>query len=90
MGLLVMGAGLAGCLGEKKPLDVTPTISRVRPMVKGKYISGSSGGDAETLNWILVSDATSFGYINLVMDGLVTYDNEFRLAPHSLEEPCLL
>lgn len=86
MGLLAMGAGLAGCLGEKKLFNATPTIPLARPTVKGKYISGSSGGDAETLNWILVSDATSFSYIDLIMDGLVTYDNQFNILLRWLEK----
>ncbi len=50
------------------------------PKVSGKFIEGSSGEDAETLNWILVSDATSMSYIGLALDGLMTYDNKFNIS----------
>ncbi len=43
------------------------------------YISGTSAGDAETLNWILAADAASFGYAGHTIDSLVTYDNEYRI-----------
>ena len=43
------------------------------------YIQGISGGDAETLNWILAADASSFGYAGHTLDSLVTYDNQFNI-----------
>ena len=46
---------------------------------KGVYISGTSAGDAETLNWILAADSASFGYIGHTLDSLATYDNEWRI-----------
>ncbi|MCZ7397892.1 MAG: ABC transporter substrate-binding protein, partial [Candidatus Methanoperedens sp.] len=61
--LLSAGIGMSGCIERGK---------------SGKFIEGASGGDAETLNWILASDATSFGYIGLAIDGLMVYDNEFN------------
>ena len=46
---------------------------------KGVYISGTSAGDAETLNWILAADNASFGYVGHTLDSLATYDNEWRI-----------
>jgi len=46
---------------------------------KGVYISGTSAGDAETLNWILAADSASLGYAGHTLDSLVTYDNEWRI-----------
>lgn len=46
---------------------------------RGGYISGTSAGDAETLNWILAADNASFGYAGHTQDSLVTYDNEYRI-----------
>ena len=55
----------------------------------GVFISGTSAGDAETLNWILAADSASFGYAGHTIDGLVTYDNEWgvqlRLAAKDVE-----
>jgi peptide/nickel transport system substrate-binding protein len=45
----------------------------------GVFISGTSAGDAETLNWILAADSASSGYASHTIDGLVTYDNEWRV-----------
>ncbi len=45
----------------------------------GDFISGTSAGDAETLNWILAADSASFGYAGHTIDSLVTYDNEWRI-----------
>ena len=47
--------------------------------VGGVFISGTSAGDAETLNWILAADNASFGYAGHTVDSLVTYDNEWRV-----------
>lgn len=43
------------------------------------FIEGQSGGDAETLNWILAADGSSFGYIGHTLDSLATYDNDFNI-----------
>jgi peptide/nickel transport system substrate-binding protein len=43
----------------------------------GAFISGTSAGDAETLNWILAADSASFSYVGHTVDSLVTYDNEW-------------
>lgn len=52
---------------------------QVSQEAKGVYISGTSAGDAETLNWILAADSASFGYIGHTLDSLVTYDNEWNV-----------
>lgn len=44
------------------------------------FIEGQSGGDAETLNWILAADASSFGYVGHTVDSLVTYDNDLNIV----------
>lgn len=49
------------------------------PMVRGDFIDGESGGDAETLNWILAADATSFSYAGHTVDSLATYDNQLNI-----------
>ncbi|HLB70416.1 MAG TPA: ABC transporter substrate-binding protein [Candidatus Methanoperedens sp.] len=74
--LLSAGIGLSGCL-ERTSRETNQSATG-KPKVSGKFIEGESGGDAETLNWILVSDATSAGYIGLAIDGLMTYDNKFN------------
>jgi peptide/nickel transport system substrate-binding protein len=45
----------------------------------GIFIEGDSGGDAETLNWILAADASSFSYAGHTVDSLATFDNQFNL-----------
>jgi len=60
----------AGCT---KGITVTGTA------VKGDFINGESGGDAETLNWILAADATSFSYAGHTVDPLATYDNQLNI-----------
>jgi len=52
---------------------------QVTKEAKGVYISGTSAGDAETLNWILAADSASLGYAGDTLDSLVTYDNEWRI-----------
>ena len=52
---------------------------RVAKEVGEDYISGTSAGDAETLNYILAADGASFSYTGHTVDPLVTYDNEFRI-----------
>src|SRR4030043_1582272 len=43
------------------------------------FIEGDSGGDAETLNWILAADASSFSYVGHTLDSLATYDNQLNI-----------
>ncbi|MGD0351908.1 MAG: ABC transporter substrate-binding protein [Dehalococcoidia bacterium] len=47
--------------------------------VTNDFIDGESGGDAETLNWILAADATSFSYAGHTVDSLATYDNQLNI-----------
>ena len=47
--------------------------------VKGEFIEGASGGDAESLNRILISDATSASYYEHTVDSLATYNNNFNI-----------
>ena len=47
--------------------------------VRGNFIDGESGGDAETLNWILAADASSFSYAEHTVDSLATYDNQLNI-----------
>ncbi len=47
--------------------------------VTNDFIDGQSGGDAETLNWILAADASSFSYAGHTVDSLATYDNNWNL-----------
>lgn len=84
-GLLAGGIGLSGCL-EKTQISQNATNTEKFPKVKGNFIDGASGGDAETVNWILASDATSFGYIGLAIDGLGTYDNKFNFLHRWLKK----
>jgi peptide/nickel transport system substrate-binding protein len=80
-GLLAGGVGLAGCLergqNAQSMIAQNATIQE-STKVKDSFIDGASGGDAETVNWILATDATSIGYIGLTMDGLGAYDNKFN------------
>jgi peptide/nickel transport system substrate-binding protein len=84
---LGMGAGLSGCLEEKKPAVPSSPTAGMLHQVKGSYISGTSAGDAETLNWALAVDNASFGYVGLAMDGLVTYNNNLEMELRWLAEP---
>lgn len=45
----------------------------------GVFISGTSAGDAETLNWILAADSASLSYAGHTLDSLATYDNEWKV-----------
>jgi peptide/nickel transport system substrate-binding protein len=53
----------------------------------GTYISGTSAGDAETLNYILAADSASFSYAGRVLNSLGGYDNEFNLVLFHLARP---
>jgi peptide/nickel transport system substrate-binding protein len=65
--LLLLLAGVSLLAGACQPA----------PETGGAFISGTSAGDAETLNWILAADSASFGYAGHTVDSLVTYDNEW-------------
>ncbi len=57
------------------------------PTPKGNFIEGVSGGDAETLNWILAADASSFSYAGQTFDSLATYDNDWNVVLRHLARP---
>ncbi len=57
------------------------------PAVTGSFIDGSAGGDAETLNWILAADASSFSYAGQTTDSLATYDNNWQVVLRHLAKP---
>ncbi len=52
---------------------------RVAKEAEGVYISGTSAGDAETLNWILAADSASLSYAGHTLDPLATYDNNWNI-----------
>lgn len=84
--LLSAGIGLSGCL-ERGSREIDRSFNETGiSKLTGKFINGESGGDAETLNWILASDGTSFGYIELALDGLMVYDNKFNTVLRWLEK----
>jgi len=59
--------------------EVEPTQEVETGDTKGIFIEGQSDGDAETLNWILAADGTSFSYVGHTLDSLATYDNQFNI-----------
>jgi ABC-type oligopeptide transport system substrate-binding subunit len=59
-------------------LTLTASCAKSTP-VSNNFIDGDSGGDAETLNWILAGDASSFGYIGHTIDSLATFDNQWNI-----------
>ena len=60
-------------------LVLTGSSCQVTKETRGVFISGTSAGDAETLNWILAADGASLGYAGHTIDSLATYDNEWRV-----------
>jgi ABC-type oligopeptide transport system substrate-binding subunit len=69
---LVLITLLAGCAKSE--------ISEEGAAARGNFIDGESGGDAETLNWILAADATSFSFAGHTVDSLATYDNKLNVV----------
>ncbi len=63
------------------------TIGCAAPQAKGNFIEGTSGGDAETLNWILAADSASFGYVGFTLESLATYDNDWNVVLRHLAKP---
>jgi peptide/nickel transport system substrate-binding protein len=60
-------------------LTLIVSSCRIARESSGDYISGTSSGDAETLNYILAGDGTSHGYAGITMDSLISYDNDYRI-----------
>jgi peptide/nickel transport system substrate-binding protein len=86
--LIVMLAVLVGCTNNIAPSSPTASGSIPgKPKVQGIYISGTYGGDAETLNWILAADDTSLSYAGRTMDSLAGYDNDFNVVLNHMAKP---
>jgi peptide/nickel transport system substrate-binding protein len=83
--LVLLLAILAGCTQTQSTNTAGP--SQGKPVVQGTFIEGGSGGDAETLNWILAADATSFSYAGLTLDSLAGYDNDSNVVLGHLAKP---
>ncbi|MFC1904914.1 ABC transporter substrate-binding protein [Chloroflexota bacterium] len=81
-GFIILMAALlvfmVGCAAE------TPTPEL---QTKGIFIEGTSGGDAETLNWILAADASSFSYAGFTVGSLASYDNDWNVVLRHLAKP---
>jgi len=69
---LLLVSTFSGCSPSSAPASL---------QVKGTFIEGEvAGGEAETLNWILAADASSFAYAGLTMETLASYDNKFNIV----------
>lgn len=71
---------------ESVPKPGAPT-PQAQPQVRGTFIDGVSGGDAETLNWILAADASSFSYAGQTTDSLATYNNDWKVVLCHMAKP---
>jgi peptide/nickel transport system substrate-binding protein len=98
--VLLAGCTQASPSGSSSPASSVPqqsssstaqaapaSASPLYPKVQGTFIEGSSGGDAETLNWILAADANSFSYAGLTLDSLASYDNDSNVVLCHLAKP---
>jgi peptide/nickel transport system substrate-binding protein len=86
--LLVLPVGCVAKQPATKSAPVPQTLGTApKPQVKGIFLDGVSGGDAETLNWILAADASSFGYAGQTVDSLATYDNNWNVVLRHLAKP---
>jgi peptide/nickel transport system substrate-binding protein len=83
--LALMLAVLVGCTQPQS--TNAPGPSQGKPVVQGTFIDGQYGGDAETLNWILAADSTSFSYAGAALDSLAVYDNSSKVVLHVLAKP---
>ena len=69
-------------------LAISCTSPKPAPaQVEGTFIEGISGGDAETLNWILAADASSHSYAAYTLGSLATYDNDWMVVLRQLARP---
>jgi len=64
---------------KTEPTEVETIEEEGDRKVKGVFIEGSYGGDAETLNWLLAADATSHSYIGHTLDSLANYNNDLEI-----------
>ena len=73
MAILLPVLSLAGCASNP------PAFKQAA--AKGTFIEGDvAGGEAETLNWLLAADASSFAYAGFTMESLAGYDNKFNVV----------
>ncbi|MFC2066996.1 ABC transporter substrate-binding protein [Chloroflexota bacterium] len=68
-------------------LALTAGCATQAPTPKGIFIEGVSGGDAETLNWILAADASSHSYVAYTLGSLATYDNDWNVVLRHMAKP---
>jgi len=85
--LVLLLALVAGCTSVAPPSNPATPSTTAAPQVKGTFIDGETGGDAETLNWILAADAASFSYVGHTLDSLATYDNSWNVVLRHLARP---
>jgi peptide/nickel transport system substrate-binding protein len=101
--LILLLALVAGCTSPSSTITTSPTSATSTPMtsatsststktteipvVSGTFIDGDTGGDAETLNWILAADAASFSYVGHTLDSLATYDNNWNVVLRHMAKP---
>lgn len=82
--LVVLMTGCSSVTPSRTPASSGTTSA---PQVKGTFIVGETGGDAETLNWILAADAASFSYAGHTLDSLATYDNNWNVVLRHMAKP---
>src|SRR3990172_3292491 len=88
LALVMLLVLIAGCAPTASPPPSgPPSGGTVAPQVRGTFIEGATGGDAETLNWILAADAASFSYSGHTVDSLATYDNNWNVVLRHLAGP---
>ncbi|MCX6004620.1 MAG: ABC transporter substrate-binding protein [Chloroflexi bacterium] len=61
------------------------TSQQLHP-VKGEFIEGQLGEDAQTLNWIIATDEISKRYASFMVDPLAVFDNQFKLQLRCLSK----
>ncbi|MEE8471580.1 MAG: ABC transporter substrate-binding protein [Dehalococcoidia bacterium] len=75
-------------LAAPSPEGPTPApAAEPRREPQGLFLSGTSAGDAETLNWILAADSASFSYSGQTMDSLATYNTQWQVVLRHLAKP---
>jgi peptide/nickel transport system substrate-binding protein len=77
--LLLIVVFISGCTDYRQGEVKMPVKEDGVKQVKGTFIDGNYGGDAESLNLLLVADASSFGYIGYTLDSLANYTNKLEI-----------
>jgi len=79
---------MVGCTAQEAEAPAAPAPApKSMQEVRGIFIEGTSGGDAETLNWLLAADASSFSYAGQTIESLATYDNDWNVVLRHLDRP---